>query len=51
MSAKKIRITCIAERCWDVDDYYLVVPEIQVFDDEGFKKGDTVKVTIEKVIP
>ena len=39
--------TYIQKRIWDRDDDYLVI-EVQV-DELKFKKGDEVKVTIEKV--
>ena len=39
--------THVQKRIWDRDDTYLVI-EVQV-DELEFKKGDEVKVTIEKV--
>jgi hypothetical protein len=38
----------VEKRVWDVDDEYLVIPEIQVYCDE-FKAGDRVRVIIEKI--
>lgn len=51
MSRKKIvkEEVRIERRIWDRDDDYLVVPDIQVFETDGFKEGDKVKVTIEKL--
>ena len=43
------RILRIEKRIWAPDDYYLVVPEIQVFEEDGFQKGMEVRVTIEYV--
>ena len=39
--------THVQKRIWDRDDTYLVI-EVQV-DELEFKKGDEVKVTIDKV--
>lgn len=38
----------IQRKTWALDDEYLVIPEIQVFQSEGFEQGDTVIVTITK---
>jgi len=43
---KKIVQTRVERRTWDVDDYYYVIPEIQVFESE-FTQGAKVKITIE----
>jgi len=39
--------THVQRKVWDVDDDYLII-EVQV-DESEFKKGDKVKVVIEKV--
>ena len=39
----------IQKRIWGIDDEYLVVPEIQVMNMDGFEEGDKVRVTIEKI--
>jgi len=43
-----IKTLTIQERVWSSGDTYLVCPETQVMED--FKKGDKVKVTIEKIL-
>ena len=48
MTVKTEETGTVKEKIWGPDDTYLVV-EVQVFEETGFKKGDTVKVTIEKV--
>ncbi len=49
MSKNKYETTStIQEKIWEPpDDTYLVV-EVQVSKEDGFQKGDDVKVTIEK---
>ena len=38
----------VENKYWGPDDYYLQIPLIglQVHEEDGFKEGDTVKVTI-----
>ena len=38
----------VENKCWGPDDYYLQIPLIglQVHEEDGFKEGDKVKVTI-----
>lgn len=49
MKTTKVFWSIVIEKAWAPDDKYLVVdllPE-QVFHQDGFKKGDKVKVTIQ----
>jgi len=46
---KKVVERTISKRTWSGDDDYLVVPEIQVMEHDGWKKGQKVKVTIETI--
>lgn len=41
------RKASVVEKAWKPHDTYLVV-EVQVFEDDGFKEGDEVEVTVEK---
>lgn len=41
------RTATVDERHWAPDDDYLVV-EFQVFEEDGFRRGDEVEVTVEK---
>ena len=45
----KIEDVRIEKRVWGPGDTYLVVPEIQVFSTDGFKKGMKVRVIIQKL--
>lgn len=38
----------VERRRWAPDDDYLVIPEMQVFEEQGFKHGDRIKVIIIK---
>ena len=44
------RKTTVQTRHWGPNDDYLVV-EVQIFSGEGFKSGDSVEVTVEKISP
>lgn len=44
---KQIRETTVEEKRWGHDDYYNIIT-VQV-DASKFKKGDRVKITIEKI--
>lgn len=46
--AKQVRLGYIEERHWGPDDDYLVVAEHQA-DEQRFKKGQKVKVTVETI--
>jgi hypothetical protein len=48
-STAKVTVARVEERHWGPDDDYNVVPEFQVFDSDGFKKGTPVRVTVEKI--
>ncbi len=45
---KKVIKARVAEKVWGPGDTYNVV-QVQVFESDGFKDGDEVKVTVEKV--
>ena len=38
----------VEKKVWGPGDIYLIIPEIQVFREDGFKEGDIVEVTIRK---
>jgi hypothetical protein len=47
---KKRTTSYVEERVWGPGDTYLVVSETQVFEHDGFRQGDKVKIIIEKVV-
>ncbi len=42
------RLATIKRRAWGSGDYYLVVPEFQVFELDGLKEGDEVVVIVRR---
>jgi hypothetical protein len=39
----------VSREVWDVEDEYLVVAAFQVMEEDGWREGDRVRVTIEKI--